>query len=203
MMTKSPTNEENSAARPTSEELTPDAAAANPAADQGGMSPEMVEDIAIEAALNQLKDQLAESNDRVLRAQAELENYRKRARREMEDERRYAASNLIVDILNVGDNLQRAIASAENSAGSSALLEGVKMVAIQLHTYLENHHCRQIETVGKSFDPNRHEAIAQEASSEHGSGIVLREVRSGYLLHDRVVRPAQVIVSSGPPTAKE
>lgn len=199
-MSKSPHQEENP-------NVTGGASASNAGATAGSsssatsdsVSPELAQDVARETEARQWKEQLTEANERALRAQAELENFRKRSRREMEDERRYAATDLIRDILNVGDNLQRAIASAENATGNAALVEGVKMVAIQLHTYLENHHCRPIETLGTAFDPNRHEAIAQEPSSEHAAGTVVREVRSGYLLHDRVVRPAQVIVSSGPP----
>lgn len=142
-----------------------------------------------------LQKDLVEANERVLRAQAELDNYRKRARREMEEERRYALLPFAKDLLSVVDNLERALGAAQGDG--SGLLEGVKMVSSQLQNVLSQHHCVRIETVGQPFDPHVHQAIAQEASSEHPAGIVTREAQSGYKLYDRVVRPAQVFVSTG------
>jgi molecular chaperone GrpE len=135
-----------------------------------------------------------ELNEKVLRIQAELENYRKRARREMEEERRYALLPFAKDLLAVVDNLERAIASGGAGGG---LLDGVKMVSAQLQNVLNQHQCVRIDTVGQPFDPNVHQAIAQEASSEHPAGTVTREAQSGYKLFDRVIRPAQVFVSTG------
>lgn len=149
--------------------------------------------------IEKLRNEVREANDRALRSHAELENFRKRARREMEDERRYALVPLMRDILDVLDNLQRAIEAAEKTGGENNLLAGVKMVALQLNTYLEQHHCKPIQAVGLPFDPNMHEAIAQETSSEYPAGVVTRVTRSGYQLHDRVIRPAQVMVSVGTP----
>jgi molecular chaperone GrpE len=148
--------------------------------------------------LTRLQDELRSADDRLLRAQAEFENYRKRVRREMEDERRYAALPLIRDLLSVADNLNRAIESAEQSGSTSGLLEGVKMVAGQLDNVLEQHHCRRIEAEAEPFDPHLHEALAQEPSDEHPPSTVTRVARVGYRLHDRVVRPSQVFVSTGP-----
>ncbi|MFO0819578.1 MAG: nucleotide exchange factor GrpE [Pirellulales bacterium] len=149
-----------------------------------------------------LNGELRDANERVLRAQAELENYRKRSRREMEDERKYASLPLIRDLLSVMDNLDRALEAAERNQGSSGLAEGVKMVAIQFITYLEQHGCRKIAAVGLPFDPHQHEAIAQEPSTEHAAGVVTRIARNGYMLHERVVRPSQVLVSTGQPAAQ-
>jgi molecular chaperone GrpE len=146
-----------------------------------------------------LKNQLAEANDRALRSQAELENFRKRARREIDDERRYAALRIVGDLLGVLDNLQRAVEAAGKSDSSAGLLDGVKMVAQQFSTVLEQHHCRRFETIGRPFDPHLHEAVGQEPSSDIPPGHVARELRSGYQLHDRVVRPAQVLVAVAPP----
>lgn len=142
--------------------------------------------------------QLTEADDRALRAQAELENFRKRTRREMEDQRRYAALPLLHDLLTVLDNLQRAIEASPPEDSKSSLLEGVKMVAAQLVDVLERHDCRQIESVGTMFDPNLHEALGQQPSDEHPSNTVLQEMQAGYLLHDRVIRPTRVFISSGP-----
>ena len=146
-----------------------------------------------------LEANLREANERILRGQAELENYRKRMRREMEEDRRYAALPIVQDLLSVVDNLQRAIEAAAKSPDATGLLEGVKMISAQFEGVLKNHHCQQIETVGQVFDPNFHQAIAQEASTEHAAGTVSRTAQVGYKLHDRVVRPAQVFVSTGNP----
>lgn len=160
---------------------------------------------AVDAALggnDNWKAEVQAAEDRALRAQAELENYRKRIQREMAEERKYASLPLIRDLLAVVDNLDRALAAAAQSQNTAGLLEGVKMVAHQFGQVLQQHHCSRIATAGTSFDPNLHQAIAQEASAEHEAGIVTREVQVGYALHDRVVRPAQVFVSTGSPAAE-
>lgn len=145
-----------------------------------------------------LEGEVREANDRALRAQAELENFRKRARREMEDERRYASLPLLRDLLNVMDNLDRAMESAEKNQNLAALLEGVKMVAVQFQIYLEQHGCKRIPAVGAAFDPHQHEAVAQEPTADVEPGLVTRVTRHGYQLHDRVVRPSQVLVAVAP-----
>ena len=149
------------------------------------------------AEVEQVRAELQEANERVLRAQAELENYRKRARREMEDDRKYAALPLLKDLLSVVDNLQRAIDAAEQGQGSTALLEGVKMVSAQMTGLFEQYGCQRIPAVGTQFNPHLHEALAQGPSAEHAAGIVTREASAGYQLQDRVIRPAQVFVSTG------
>ena len=156
---------------------------------------ESIDDQVFAADTSKLQQDLAEANERALRVQAELENYRKRTRREMEEERRYALLPFARDLLSVVDNLERALAAAQGDG--SGLLEGVKMVSAQLQNVLNQHQCVRIETVGRPFDPNVHQAIAQEASSEYPAGTVSREAQSGYKLFDRVVRPAQVFVSTG------
>jgi molecular chaperone GrpE len=154
---------------------------------------------ASEAEIAKLRADLEDASERAMRAQAEMENYRKRARREMEDERRYAMLPLLQDLLPVIDNLQRAIAAAEKSAGGSdALLDGVKLVMQTLETALVRHECRRIEALGKPFDPAFHEAISQQPSADCPPGTVTLVALDGYMLHGRVVRPAQVIVSSAP-----
>ncbi|MGD9646127.1 MAG: nucleotide exchange factor GrpE, partial [Pirellulales bacterium] len=110
--------------------------------------------------------QVAEANDRALRARAELDNYRKRVQREIEDERRFAAQPLLSELLPVIDNVQRAIAAAEKSPEGAGLLEGFKMVARQLDDVLARHGCRRIDATGQPFDPHLHQAIAQQPSGE-------------------------------------
>lgn len=150
--------------------------------------------------VERLQQEVREANDRALRAHAELENSRRRWRRDMEDETKYAALPLVRDLLNVLDNLERAIAAAEKSESNPHLLDGVRMVAQMMHDTLEQHGCKRIETDNVVFDPNLHQAIAQEPSAEIPSGHVTRAVQAGYKLHERVVRPAQVFVSTGAPT---
>ena len=167
---------------------------------------------AADLRIAELEAQLKEASDRALRFGAELENYRKRAQRELADERRYAVVPLVRELLPVIDNLQRAIDAAgaggaseatpaRSASEGNALLEGVQLVAGQLQAVLKHYGCEPIETVGVPFDPNYHEAIAQEPSSEHPSGTVTRATQVGYKLHDRVIRPAQVFVSTGPASA--
>lgn len=150
--------------------------------------------------LSALRAQVQEAQDRALRAQAELENVRKRARREIVEERRYAATPLIRDLLTVADNVDRAIAAAEQTDQNAGLLEGFRMVADQLHNSLEKHGCKKIAADGEPFDPHLHEAIYQQPSADLAPGTVMQVALNGYQLHDRVVRPAQVIVSAAPGT---
>lgn len=156
---------------------------------------------AAESVHAQLQEELAAAKDRALRFQAEVDNYRKRAEREMAEERRYANLSLLRDLLPVLDNVYRAIEAAETSAGGEGLLAGVRMVAEQLENVLKRHHCIRIEADGVPFDPNLHEALAQQPSTEHAAGHVMAVALQGYVLYDRVVRPSQVIVSGGPPAA--
>jgi molecular chaperone GrpE len=178
----------------TSQDQTPDTQ------DQ---QPHEAADLGAEPDAASLQQQLDEANDRVLRGQAELENFRKRMRRELDDERRYAALPAISDLLGVLDNLERAVEAAGSSDSSAGLLDGVKMVAQQFTSVLEQHHCRRIETIGRPFDPHLHEAVGQEPRNDIPVGNIARELRSGYRLHDRVVRPAQVLVAAAPPPPAE
>jgi molecular chaperone GrpE len=175
----------------------------------GAATDEALAAAADDLRIAELEAHLKDATNKALRVQAELENYRKRAQRELADERKYAVVPLVRDLLPVFDNLQRAIDATPTRRASegappanvelSSLLEGVQMVATQLEAILQQHGCVRIETVGAAFDPNQHEAIAQEPSSEHPAGTVTRATQVGYKLHDRVIRPAQVFVSTGAP----
>ncbi len=151
------------------------------------------------SGVSELEARLAEAHDRALRAQAELENVRRRLRREMEEERRYYSLPLVRDLLSVLDNLHRAIEAAEKSEGTEGLLEGVKMVADQLEETLKSHHCIPIDAHGLPFDPNVHEAIGEHPHDELPPGTVALVAQRGFKLHDRVVRPSQVLVSKKKP----
>ncbi|MEZ6133720.1 MAG: nucleotide exchange factor GrpE [Pirellulaceae bacterium] len=144
-------------------------------------------------------ERVLEAEREVLKARAELENFRKRMQRDSEQQLKYANLPLMRDLLDVVDNLNRAMDVARgDAADSSALLAGVEMVSQQLAGVLEKFGCKPVEAAGSEFDPNVHEAISQMPSEEHAAGTVAQEVAVGYLLHDRVVRPSSVIVSTGP-----
>lgn len=153
--------------------------------------------------IEQLRAELDLAKDRALRFQAELDNYRKRVSRQMDEERRYAQVPLIRDLLPVLDNVARAVEAAEKTADAASLLEGFRLVAKQLQGVLERHHCTPIEALHERFDPHLHEAILQQPSSEFPPNTVLDVVQAGYRVHDRVVRPAQVIVAKAEPESRE
>jgi len=156
----------------------------------GDESPEQVVDL--------LEQQLADLKDRELKAQAELENFRKRLLRDTEQQLKYALLPFVRDLVEVVDNLNRASDAATNSGSTDGLVAGVKLVQHQFHSVLAKYSCRPIESVGRSFDPNFHQAIAQQPSDKIAAGSIMMETSVGYVMHDRVVRPSMVIVSTGP-----
>ena len=147
--------------------------------------------------MERLREAADSADQRVLKAQAEAENFRKRLRRDYEDQVKYAAVPLVTDILEVRDNLLRGLEAANQSADAGGLQEGVAMVVKQLDDFLVKHAVVPIPTEGEEFDPNLHEAISQ-MPSEHESGMVAHVAQAGFKMHDRVVRPSQVVVSTGP-----
>jgi molecular chaperone GrpE len=155
-------------------------------------------ELTLDQEVDLVRNQLTEARDKMFRAQAELENYRKRARRELDDERRYAEISLLRDLLPLVDNMSRAIDAAEKKADAASLLEGLRLMRQQLETTLKQHSCVRIDAEGKPFNPAHHEAVMQQPSAEIEPNTVLNVVQPGYQLHERVVRPAQVIVSKSP-----
>lgn len=138
---------------------------------------------------------LKDAEDRLLRTQAELENFRKRSRREYEDAQKYREIDLLRDLLPVLDNVVRAIEASEKTADVESLKSGFRMTAQQIEKLLEAHGCKTIETDGQPFDPAVHDAILQQAVPTAKPGTIVGTASRGYRLHDRVVRPAQVIVA--------
>ncbi len=136
--------------------------------------------------------------DLYLRAQAELQNYRRRAQKEADEIRQYQALPVARDLLPALDNLHRALAAAESSGNVQDLVNGVRMVAKQIEAALGRHNVVPIDSTGKPFDPNLHQAIQQVQTHEHPPMTVVQEVERGFTLKDRVVRPATVIVSAPP-----
>lgn len=152
----------------------------------------------LESQLQSVTAELDHARNQLLRTFAELENFRKRTNREREEERRYAALPLVRDLLPVIDNLQRAVEAGQSEGGTDALLQGVQMVLKQVEDLLARYDVRPIPALGLPFDPNVHEALQQVPTDQAPPGTVIRELQRGYQLHDRIVRPTQVIVSSEP-----
>jgi molecular chaperone GrpE len=151
----------------------------------------------VDVVTARLREEIDDLRDRALRAQAELENFRKRMRREMEDERKYASMPLLRDLLPVVDNVRRAIAAGEKTPEAAAVVDGFKMVLQQLENVLAQYQARRIEALHQPFDPHYHAAIGQQPSLEFPPNTVILVAQEGYLLHDRVLRPAQVMISKG------
>ena len=196
---KRPASEDSLRRRQEADEFSSDLANAGAQSQQGPQAkahpaPGEAEDANQEA--QRLADDLSQVKDRLLRSQAELENYRKRVRRETEDQQRYANFSLMRDLLPVVDNVQRAIDAADESSSAAALIEGFRMVAQQIADLMARYQVRRIEAQGQPFDPNFHEAIQTQARDDVAEQTVLHVAQEGYTYHDRVLRPAQVIVST-------
>lgn len=143
-------------------------------------------------------DQLKKENDdvmqRMLRTQAEYDNFKKRSQKEKEAERKYKAQDLVNDLLPAIDNFERAL-QVEVNDESSGFVEGISMVYRQIKDALKAQDVEEIECVGKPFDPNLHHAVMQVEEEEHDSDIVVEELQKGYMLKDKVIRPAMVKVN--------
>ena len=164
----------------------------------------------LESMIADLRQQLAAKEieaknnfDRLLRQAAELENYKKRSVRERDDAARYANEMLLKDLLPVVDNLERAVAHASGGGNGKPLVEGVEMVLRSLLDTLAKHGVSQMIAVGQSFDPAKHEAIAQVESEDHEPNSVVEELHKGYLLRERLLRPALVSVAKGAKTQEK
>ena len=157
--------------------------------------------------IEQLKEKAAKADeywDRLLRQTADFDNYKKRAARERQDSVSYANESLLTRLLPILDAFEMAIAAATNSnskpgdAAAQSLQTGVVMVSNQLKSILADSGLEEIDAAGKAFDPNLHEAVSQEASSDVKEGQVLRQIRKGYRFRNRLLRPAGVVVAKKP-----
>lgn len=149
----------------------------------------------LENHISELQSELAEMKNRYLRAQADLENFRRRTRKEKEEQAKYAALPLIKALLPALDNLQRALAHSRDGNSTDGLAKGVEMVNRQIFDILEQEGLKPIPAVGEPFNPEYHDAVMQVESDEYESGTVVEELQKGYQLRDRVIRPAMVKVS--------
>jgi molecular chaperone GrpE len=157
--------------------------------------PETADGDTLLAKYRELEDKLSEAQERVLRTAADAENFKKRLQREKEEQTRYANESLMRELLPVIDNLERALEHSEAGADQGGLLEGLNMTLKGLLDTLTRFGCTPVETAGKPFDPNFHEAVSQEESTDHEPNTVLRELQKGYMLKERLLRPAMVLVS--------
>lgn len=161
-----------------------------PTAGTQPVAPSQDEDERLQADLDRFRD-LA------LRSQADFENYKKRAAREKEDAIKYANNALLERLLPVVDNFELGLEAARGDGGNSAVFSGMSMVLKQVMDFLIEHGVQPIETAGKPFDPNLHEAIAHEPSAQVPENVIIRQTRRGYRMKDRLLRPSSVVVSSG------
>jgi molecular chaperone GrpE len=165
------------------------------------------DEAAVNGDLEQLQAKLAEAEkvceqnlDLAKRTQAEFENYQKRAQRDSAQALRFAQAPLAFDILAALDNLDRAVAAAQQAGETGPLVQGVAMVQSQLLDVFRRHNVTRLDAQGEPFDPNFHQAVMQQPSKEHPAGTVIQVLEHGYRIHDRVLRPARVIVSAAPST---
>jgi molecular chaperone GrpE len=176
----------------------------NPAPDELDQATAAFADAAGAGGFTQMAELQAKIDDlqgRLMRSYADLENYRRRVQRDQDDARKYESLRLVRDLLPGLDGLNRAVSSGEQTGDKQVLLDGIRMVVQQFRDILKLHSAEPIEAVGRPFDPNLHEALTQIPSADHEPMTVLQEVEVGYRMHDRVVRPARVIVSCAPPQA--
>lgn len=145
-----------------------------------------------------LQADLDRFRDHALRTQADFDNYKKRAAREREDALKYANSSLLERLMPIVDNFQLGLTAAKSESADSPILAGMGMVLKQLTDFLAENGVQAIDAAGQKFDPNLHEAIGHEASATVPEGSVVRQMRRGYKLKDRLLRPSTVFVSSGP-----
>lgn len=143
--------------------------------------------------------------DRLLRTTADFDNYKKRAAREKQDAIKYANESLVGKIIPVLDNFEMALAAAQSSSadGLKSLQDGVAMIQTQLKAVLTEAGLEDIDATGKPFDPNLHEAVSQQESADVADGQVLQQLRKGYKLRERLLRPATVIVAKAPAAKSE
>jgi molecular chaperone GrpE len=185
----------------------PDAAAAEPAS---AADSTVTEESKIAELVETLARESAEYKDKALRTLAEMENLRRRTEREVADSRTYGIASFARDILAVADNMDRSLQALDAelretaNAGVKALLDGVELTERELHKVLEKHGVKKFEPQhGEKFDPNLHQAMYEVANPSLPAGCVAQVVQSGYMIGERMLRPALVAVSKGGPKTSE
>jgi molecular chaperone GrpE len=156
-----------------------------------------------DSLLGQLQADIESYRDLALRSKADFENFRKRAAREREDAVKYSNATFLERLIPILDSFELGLNAARTSAENSPIIAGMDMVSKQLQDFLTSNGVEPVNGEGQPFDPNLHEAVAQEESATVPEGIVIRQLRKGYKLRDRLLRPATVMVSKGAPAAKK
>lgn len=170
------------------------------AAGNGGEGPAGDEVAELQQALEEARAQAEENWNECLRARAEMQNIQRRAQAEVEKARKYAVEKIAGDLLGVKDSLEMGVQAArEEGADPQKLLEGSELTLKMLTQVLERFHVQEIDPQGERFNPEHHEAVAAQPSHEHEPNTVLNVMQKGYALHDRVLRPAMVVVSQKAP----
>ncbi len=150
----------------------------------------------MEARIQALEEEKKETCDNLLRISAEFENYKKRKDRETEDFKKFATEKLIKALLPIIDNLERAIASSqEENTDNKSLIEGVDLTLKEILKIFEQFKIQPVEAEGQTFDPAFHQAVLHQETEEHPAGTIINELQKGYLMHDRLIRPAMVVVA--------
>lgn len=144
------------------------------------------------------EERIARLEEEKLRLQAELQNVVKRALREKQEALKYAESDFAKELLVILDDFERTQESAKTAENVRAVADGVRIVYEHFLKVLRSRGVEPVEATGRPFDPDRHEAMLQQPSAEHPAGTVIQELQRGYMMYERVLRPARVIVSSGP-----
>lgn len=168
--------------------------AENEASEQTEEVPEQEQDQA-QLKIAELETKLEDADNRYLRLQADFDNFRRRSRIELEASAKYRAQSVITDLLPAIDNFERAMKMEVENEQAKSLMQGVEMVYRSLLDALKNEGVEVIEAVGKEFDPHLHQAVMQAEDENYGSNIVVEEFQKGYMLKDRVIRPAMVKVN--------
>ncbi len=156
------------------------------------------------SAVEAKEAQLEAANDKYLRARADLDNMRKRVEREKEDTAKYAITKFARDVVQVADNFERAILSVPaeaktDNAALNALLDGVTLTEREFLNVLERHGVKRISPQGEAFNPHHHQAVMETVNPDVTNGTILQVFQAGYIIDDRVLRPAMVVVSTGGP----
>ena len=150
---------------------------------------------------NDIKDEIKDLKDQLLRTLAENENLRKRTAKEIEQIKKYGHISLLRDFLNVVDNMERAVKSStsgnQSESGAKNLIDGIEIVLKEMKSIFDKNQIKKIEPLYEKFDYNFHQAMFEAPSTEYDEGLILEVVQPGYILHDRLIRPAMVGVSKG------
>jgi molecular chaperone GrpE len=150
----------------------------------------------MEARFEAKEEEAKETYDRLLRVSADFENYKKRSSREMEEFRKYANQSLLKEMLSVVDNLELAInSSSDGKNADKTMIEGLNLTLNEILRVFEKFNVTPIEAQGKTFDPAFHEAVMREETDDYPENSVISEFQKGYLIHDRLLRPAMVVVA--------